>query len=139
MSHVWAEGRQGLQGFDVLKIGLNPTRAALYARINERSRVMFENGLIEEVRGLLAAGVPENAKPFEAVGYSEALAVVRGEMTLEAAIDSTQRRTRHYAKRQMTWFRRERGIQWFNGFGADLAKGHGEEVLPAVLSALLSR
>ncbi len=119
MSHVLADGRRPLEGFDVLKIGLDPPRAALYSRINERTRLMYERGLVEEARTLLAGGVPENAKPWEAPGYSEALAVVRGELAVEAAIDLTQRRTRQYAKRQMTWFRKDAAIQWLEGFGDD--------------------
>jgi len=119
MSRVWSEGRHGLAGFSVVKLGLNPPRAALYERINQRARLMYERGLPDEVRGLLAAGVPENAKPFEAPGYTEALAVVRGIMTLEAAVDLTQRRTRQYAKRQTTWFRRERDLNCLPGFGDD--------------------
>jgi len=119
MSRVIAEERQRLEGFDVVKFVLNPPRAALYERINERSRRMFERGLIDEVRSLLAAGVPETVKPFDAPGYTEALAVIHGKMTIEEAIDLTQRRTRHYAKRQTTWFRGDRDIRWLNGFGDD--------------------
>jgi tRNA dimethylallyltransferase len=119
MSQVWAEGRRGLAGFSVVKLGLNPPRAALYERINQRTRLMYESGLLEEVHSLLAAGVPPDAKPFQAPGYTEALAVVRGTMTLEDAVDLTQRRTRQYAKRQTTWFRREREMNWLTGFGDD--------------------
>jgi len=119
MSQVWAEGRRGLAGFSVVKLGLNPPRTALYERINQRTRLMYERGLLEEVRALLAAGVPPDAKPFQAPGYTEALAVVRGTITLEHAVDLTQRRTRQYAKRQTTWFRREREMNWLMGFGED--------------------
>jgi len=119
MSRVIAEKRQRLTGFDVVKFVLNPPRAALYERINLRTARMFERGLIEEVRALLAAGVPENVKPFDAPGYTEALAVIHGGISIDEAIDLTQRRTRHYAKRQTTWFRGERDIHWLNGFGDD--------------------
>jgi tRNA dimethylallyltransferase len=119
MSELWAGGRQALEGFRVVKIGLDPPRPALYERINERARRMFESRLLEEVRALLACGTPETAKPFEAPGYREALAVLRGEMTQAQAIELTQRRTRQYAKRQMTWLRRERDVHWLRGFGED--------------------
>jgi tRNA dimethylallyltransferase len=121
MSDVWAEGRQGLAGFSVVKLGLNPPRAALYERINQRTRQMYESGLLEEVRALLVRGVPADAKPFQAPGYTEALAVVQGTITLEEAVDLTQRRTRQYAKRQTTWFRRERDLHLLMGFGDDAA------------------
>jgi tRNA dimethylallyltransferase len=119
MSSVWAGGRQGLEGFHVVKLGLNPPRPQLYERINQRTHRMYERGLVDEVRALLAAGIPETAKPFEAPGYTEALAVVRGTMTPAEAIDLTQRRTRQYAKRQTTWFRKERDMNWLPGFGDD--------------------
>lgn len=119
MSRVIAEDRQRLTGFDVVKLVLNPPRAGLYERINLRAVRMFERGLIEEVRGLLAAGVPRTAKPFDAPGYTEALAVIEGAMTVADAIDLTQRRTRHYAKRQTTWFRGDNGVHWLPGFGDD--------------------
>ncbi len=119
MSELWTEGRPRLEGYRVIKIGLNPPRAALYARINSRVVRMFDSGLLEEVGGLLDRGVPESAKPFESVGYAEAVAVVRGRMSREQAIERTQTRTRHYAKRQITWFRRETGVRWIAGFGDD--------------------
>ncbi len=121
MSQLWAEGRQGLEGFRAVKLGLNPPRAELYQRINARAAGMFHGGLLEEVRGLLDRGVPESAKPFESHGYAEALRVLRGEISLEEAIEITQRKVRRYAKRQMTWFRRERDLTWFHGFGDDPA------------------
>jgi tRNA dimethylallyltransferase len=102
-----------------VKLGLNPPRGALYERINQRTIEMYRRGLIEEVRALLSAGVQPDAKPFQAPGYTEALAVVRGTMTLEQAVDLTQRRTRQYAKRQATWFRRERDLHCLAGFGDD--------------------
>lgn len=119
MSELWSEGRPRLEGYQVFKIGLNPPRDALYERINTRVERMFDGGLLDEVRGLLDRGVPEGAKPFESVGYAEAVAVVRGRMTREQAIESTQTRTRHYAKRQITWFRRETDVRWLDGFGDD--------------------
>jgi tRNA dimethylallyltransferase len=72
---------------------------------------MFAEGLIEEVKALLERGVPPQAKPFESLGYRQALACIRGEMDLPAAIAAAQQGTRNYAKRQMTWFRHEPGIE----------------------------
>jgi tRNA dimethylallyltransferase len=98
-------------------VGLDPERERLYERIERRTELMFSQGLIEETRRLLEAGVPRSAQPFGALGYREAVACLDGNMTLAEAIETTARMTRRYAKRQMTWFRRESGIQWFAGFG----------------------
>lgn len=78
---------------------------------------MIENGLLDEVRQILASGVSPEAKPFGSLGYKQALAVVREEISLDDAIESAQMQTRRYAKRQMTWFRREPNVTWFQGFG----------------------
>jgi tRNA dimethylallyltransferase len=120
-SVVLAGEREALTGFRVLKIGLFPPREALYARIQVRTARMFRGGLVEEVESLLARGVSPAVKAFESLGYRQALQVVRGEMTLEEAIADTALRTRQYAKRQMTWFRREPGIEVVEGFGDDAA------------------
>ena len=106
-----------LGGARAVKIGLDPPRAPLYARINQRAARMFEAGLLDEVRGILARGVPPDAKPFESQGYREALAVIQGRMTPAEAVESTRKRSRHYAKRQITWFRREPDVRWFPAFG----------------------
>jgi len=80
---------------------------------------MFASGLMEEVRGILAAGVPRDAKPFESLGYKQALAVVENKWTEAEAIESTRLETRRYAKRQLTWFRKEQNVHWIEGFGDD--------------------
>jgi tRNA dimethylallyltransferase len=85
--------------------------------LNARAVGMFEAGLIEEVRTMLSSGVSPDAKPFESLGYKQALQVIAGRMTLEQAIESTQLQTRRYAKRQATWFRKEPGVHWLEGFG----------------------
>ncbi len=103
--------------YRVLKIGLDPDRASLYKHLDERTSLMFEHGLIEEVETLLKQGCTGDEKPFESLGYRQALAVIRGEITLVRAIYLTQMNTRHYAKRQWTWFRRDPTIQWLSGFG----------------------
>lgn len=115
-------GRDALTGYRILKLGLNPPREMLYARLDERARRMFAGGALEdEVRSLLAADVPPTAKPFESLGYAQALAVLDGQLTREQAVTGTQLGTRQYAKRQWTWFRRERDMQWLDGFGTDPA------------------
>jgi tRNA dimethylallyltransferase len=119
MSVLFARGRAPLAGFRPIRIGLDPARELLHRRLDERTAGMFERGLLDEVRGLLASGVPENAKPFESLGYRQALQVVQGRLTPEQAIESTQTETRRYAKRQMTWFRREHPVHWLRGFGHD--------------------
>jgi tRNA dimethylallyltransferase len=80
---------------------------------------MLSRGWMEEVRGLLATGLPENLKPFDFIGYRELRAVVRGEMSLETARVAIQQATRRYARRQLTWFRKEPGVHWLEGFGDD--------------------
>jgi len=111
-----------LTGFRTLKIGLNPDRARLHAILDARVGEMFQAGLIEEVETLLDRECTGAEKPFESLGYKQALAVVRGGMRLEEAIASTQLETRQYARRQMTWFRRDREIVWLAGFGDEVAE-----------------
>ncbi len=114
-----SRARQGLQGFCTLRIGLDPPRPRLFERIDARVIRMFDAGLIDETRSILARGFAATAKPFEALGYAQALAALEGRVTLAGAIASTQQATRRYAKRQMTWFRREPQIHWLAGFGED--------------------
>ncbi len=112
-------GREGLAGYEVTKIGLLPPRAALYARIDARAQDMMEAGWVEEVRGLIVAGVPANAKAFQFIGYSELREHVEGRMEAQEAVRSIQQATRRLAKRQITWFRKEQGVRWLSGFGDD--------------------
>ncbi|MCL5744259.1 MAG: tRNA (adenosine(37)-N6)-dimethylallyltransferase MiaA [Acidobacteria bacterium] len=121
MSQMFRAGREPLEGFRVLKVGLDPPRDALYQRLDARCRDMFEHGLVEEVQSILARGFPASAKPFESHGYRQALQLLRGELSPEQAIQSAQRNTRRYAKRQWTWFRKEPGLAWCGGFGAEQA------------------
>lgn len=120
-AQVFARGRRALEGFRALKLGLCPKRELLVKRIEERTRAMYANGLVDEVRGLLGAGVPPHAKALEAIGYKEALGVLEGRLRLEKAVEATVIATRQYAKRQMTWFRRDSGIVWLEGFGDEPA------------------
>jgi tRNA dimethylallyltransferase len=116
---LWREGRDRLEGYSVIRIGLNPAREQLYQRIDQRTSRIFARGLIEEVQALLDAGVPRAARAFGSLGYSQALDELDGKLTREQAIESAARMTRRYAKRQMTWFRREPDVHWFTGFGDD--------------------
>ena len=118
-SEVFAAGRAELPGYRVLKLVLNPPREALRAAIEKRTEAMWRGGLPEEVRRLLDAGIPPEAKPFESLGYKEALAFIQGRMSRDQAIELTVTGTRQYAKRQVTWFRRESGVVWLDGFGQD--------------------
>ncbi len=106
-----------LAGFRVLEIGLSPDRAELAQAIARRTRHMFDAGLVDEVRALLASGPTGEEKPFESLGYKQALQHIRGQRTLEDALSSTEIETRQYAKRQWTWFRRDARMHWLAGFG----------------------
>jgi len=118
MTEMLEEGRQPLEGYRILRFGLNPARDALYARINRRAEQMFEQGLIAETeRHWKKFG--EHAPPLAALGYRQAMQVLRGELTPAAAMEAAQQGHRNYAKRQMTWFRREPEVCWLAGFGDD--------------------
>jgi tRNA dimethylallyltransferase len=121
MSELLRQPRPRLEGFQPVKIGLMPPRAALYERIEQRARAMLEAGWAEEVRSLLARGFDPDLKPFQFIGYSELRAHLSGVVDLETAVRAIQQATRRYAKRQITWFRREPGVDWFEGFGDDAA------------------
>jgi tRNA dimethylallyltransferase len=96
-----------------------PPRAALYERIDQRVQEMLDQGWLEEVKRLIASGILADAKPFQFIGYSQLRALLAGEMNLGQAVATIQQAARRYAKRQMTWFRKEPGVQWFAGFGGD--------------------
>jgi tRNA dimethylallyltransferase len=117
LTEVHCAGRTPLTGWRVVKIGLKPPREALLQRIRERAETMLEAGWLDEVRRLVASGLPEDAKPFDFIGYRELRSHLRGELTFEQARVAIQQGTRQYAKRQMTWFRRESNVHWLTGFG----------------------
>ena len=119
ISELFSEGRDPLTGFRPIKLGLNPPREILNQQLDVRTIRIFEAGLLDEVRALLSSGVSRDAKPFESIGYKQALLVLDGVVTLEQAIHSTQLETRQYAKRQVTWFRKESGVHWLEGFGGN--------------------
>ncbi|MDE3181348.1 MAG: tRNA (adenosine(37)-N6)-dimethylallyltransferase MiaA [Acidobacteriota bacterium] len=119
-SALHRRGREPLRGFKVFKAGLNPPRAELCHRIDLRVERMFAAGLLREVRAVVErhpALLNAPQSPLTALGYRQACAVLRGEMDQVAAISQAQAATRRYAKRQMTWWRRESDVTWFEGFG----------------------
>lgn len=118
MTEMWRHGREPLRGFRILRIGLNPDRDVLYSRINSRAKAMFSSGLIEETRALRER-YGNAARPLGSLGYKQAAQYIQGELSLEQAIAAAQQGHRNYAKRQMTWFRREPDVHWLSGFGSD--------------------
>ncbi len=96
---------------------LQPPREELYDRINQRADLMIEQGLLEEIQALLAAGVPPDAKAFGAHGYKRFVEYLQGQRTLESAVEQMKLDTRHYAKRQWSWWRAQTNTHWLNGFG----------------------
>jgi tRNA dimethylallyltransferase len=128
MTEMWKQGRDPLTGFRILRLGLNPDRDALYARINQRAEKMFDSGLVEETRRLLAK-YGEAAGPLASLGYKQAVQVLGGELDRKAALQAAQQAHRNYAKRQMTWFRREPEVVWLEGFGDDPAIQQKAEAL----------
>jgi tRNA dimethylallyltransferase len=130
VGEIHRSGRKGLEGYRIYRIGLIPPRAQLYARIDARVKAMVLAGWLEEVKALLARGVPATAKPFEFIGYAELRDHLEGRLSLEGAVKQIQQATRRYAKRQITWFRREPGVEWFAGFG------DAPEIQQAVLASL---
>ena len=118
LTQQWEKGREALTGYRILRLGLAPPRALLYERINQRAAMMFDIGLVEETRSLIARYGPD-CRPFTSLGYAEAAAILRNELTLEAAVTQAQQGHRNYAKRQGTWFRAEPNIHWLQGLGSE--------------------
>ena len=117
----WQQGgRDGLTGYRVLHLGLQPERAELYARINERAAGMFARGLVAETAALQAR-YGEDCHAFASLGYAQAASLLRGEKTEAETIAAAQQGHRNYAKRQLTWFRRDTTIQWLGAVGDALA------------------
>jgi tRNA dimethylallyltransferase len=131
ITQQWEQGREPLTGFRVLKIGLNPPRPALYARIDFRANDMFDCGLVEETTQLVETYGFE-CRPLTSLGYAQAVAVLRGEITRDEAVAMAQQGHRNYAKRQLTWFRKDPEIHWLPGFGSD-------EAIIALASALAAQ
>lgn len=119
ISQLHRAGRERLQGWRILKAGLMPPRERLHERIRARTESMLKRGWLREVESRVKNGLNEEVKPFDFIGYRELLAVLRGESSLEQARDRIEQATRRYAKRQLTWFRKESDVRWFSGFGDD--------------------
>jgi len=132
MTELWQEGREPLSGFRILRLGLNPEREALYLRINKRAVRMFDEGLIAETEALLAK-YGAQARPLASLGYKQVMQFLRGELNSESVVKAAQQAHRNYAKRQMTWFRREPEVKWLDGFGDE------EGVQVAAMSEIDSR
>lgn len=118
MTEMWQAGRDPLRGFRIVRIGLDPDRDLLYQRINQRAQEMFQHGLVEETR-VLHKRFGSSARPLNSLGYKQAAQFLAGELSREQAIAAAQQGHRNYAKRQMTWFRREPDVHWLRGFGSD--------------------
>ena len=118
LTQQWQKGRDALTGYNILRLGLNPPRARLYERINQRAAAMFDRGLVEETERLIER-YGEDCRPLTSLGYAEATAVLQNELTREQAVAQAQQGHRNYAKRQLTWFRREPNMQWLEGCGGD--------------------
>lgn len=128
ITELHRSGRAQLEGYSVVKVGLLPPRAALNERIERRVGVMLDAGWLDEVRSLASRGIAVDAKPFQFIGYGELRSHLEGKITLADAVSAIQQATRRYAKRQITWFRKEPAVEWFAGFGDD----------PAITSAVLN-
>jgi tRNA dimethylallyltransferase len=118
LTEQWQKGRDRLTGFRILRLGLDPARPRLYERINLRAAAMFDRGLVEETERLLER-YGDECRALGSLGYAEAAAVVRRELTREEAVGQAQQGHRNYAKRQLTWFRREQEMHWLKGVGSD--------------------
>jgi tRNA dimethylallyltransferase len=118
LTQQWQKGRDTLTGYRILRLGLNPSRARLYERINQRAAAMFDRGLIEETERLIAR-YGSDCRPLTSLGYAEATAVLQNILTREQAVTQAQQGHRNYAKRQLTWFRREPDMHWLEGCGGD--------------------
>jgi tRNA dimethylallyltransferase len=117
MSEAWKDGREALTGYRILRLGLDPVRSELYERLNARARAMFGQGLIEETRELISRY--GRTPVLDSLGYRQAAQHLAGALTLEQAIAAASQGHRNYAKRQLTWFRREPEVCWLKGFGDD--------------------
>ena len=118
ITQQWQQPRDALTGYRVLRLGLNPPRADLYDRINRRAYEMFASGLVEETTQLVET-YGFDCRALTSLGYAQAIAVLRNQITREEAVALAAQGHRNYAKRQLTWFRKDPLIQWLPGFGSD--------------------
>jgi tRNA dimethylallyltransferase len=117
MTRQWRQPRDPLTGYRILRLGLNPPRAELYARINRRAAEMFDSGLVEETTQLVET-YGFDCRPLTSLGYAQAVAVLRSQMTRDQAVAACGQGHRNYAKRQLTWFRKDTHIHWLPTFGS---------------------
>ena len=130
-SELRGRNRTGLQGFLVTKIGLMPAREKLYEQIDRRVETMLALGWLDEVRNLIREQIPRDAKPFTFLGYAQLREHIESRTSLDTAVSEIQQATRRYAKRQITWFRRESKVHWLEGFGHDTRIQSGAHKLVA--------
>jgi tRNA dimethylallyltransferase len=116
ITEQWKVGSEPLRGFRILRIGLDPDRSQLYAHINQRVEEMFSAGLVEET-SVLREKYGERGRPLTSIGYKQVVQLLSGELDRAATISAVQQAHRNFAKRQMTWFRREPDVVWLGGFG----------------------
>jgi tRNA dimethylallyltransferase len=116
MTELWKQGGDPLPGFRILRLGLDPERKLLYDRLNQRAQRMFDSGVVEETQRLLEK-YGDAARALTSLGYKQAGQLLRGEIDRGTALQAAQQAHRHYAKRQITWFRREPDVLWLDGFG----------------------
>jgi tRNA dimethylallyltransferase len=135
LAEQWGEGWAAPDRFPAVKIGLTLPRAELYRRIDARVVRFFEGGLVEETRRLLSAGVPREANAFKGLGYRQVLDHLDGRSTLDETVALVQQATRRFAKRQYTWFRKERGVTWFDASGADYPRCVEADVARALMES----
>jgi len=114
MTRWQQQPRDALRGCRWLKVGIQMPRALLYQRIEQRVEEMFRSGFLEEVQKLLA-GFPRDSHAFRAIGYKQIADYLEGKCSVSQAMDETKKESRHYAKRQLTWFRSDPEIQWLDG------------------------
>ena len=119
VGEIHRSGRSHLAGYAVTKIGLSPPRDRLYAKIDARVHAMIAAGWVDEVRRLVEMGVPADAKPFQFIGYSDLRDQIANGRPPAEVTEKIQQATRRFAKRQITWFRKEADVHWLHGFGDD--------------------
>lgn len=136
-TEIQSLSRDSIRGVETLKIGLNPDRSELYRRLDQRSAGMFHGGLLSETRALLDRGFSSELKPLQSLGYRQAVKVLTAKMPLEEAVEECQTKTRQYAKRQLTWFRRDPDVHWLQGFGTqELIQNAAVELTGGFLSSV---
>lgn len=106
--------REENKDYNLIYIGLNMDRAKLYEKINQRVDKMIDLGLVDEVKNLLDEGLDKNSQSLKAIGYKEVISYLDGEIDFDEMVDLIKKNSRHYAKRQLTWFRRDKRIKWFD-------------------------